>query len=238
MEEKLQKIISAAGVASRRAAEKMIEEGRVEVNGRTAHLGDRADEERDTITVDGKAVRKSELLYYIALNKPKGYVTTMHDERGRKTVSELVEEIGERIYPVGRLDINSEGLLIMTNDGDFANALMHPSHEITKTYKVYVEGGNIRNAAKNMQLPIEIDGKETGSAEVKILSEEQFGGVLEVKIHEGRNRQVRRLCEREGLAVTRLIRTSEGPVKLGTLKKGEWRYLTEAEILAFSENGI
>lgn len=238
MEEKLQKIISAAGVASRRAAEKIIEEGRVEVNGIIAHLGDRADEEKDIITIDGRIIKKSELLYYIVVNKPKGYVTTMHDEHGRKTVSELVDEIGERIYPVGRLDINSEGLLIMTNDGDFANAVMHPSHEISKTYKVYVEGCNVGKAARNMQLPIEIDGKETTPAEVKVLSEEMSGGVLEVKIHEGKNRQVRRLCEREGLTVTRLIRTAEGPVRLGTLKKGEWRYLTDSEIEAFSGEKI
>ena len=234
MEERLQKIISAAGIASRRAAEKLIEEGRVRVNGEVASLGDKADEQRDSITVDGRPVSKSELLYYIVLNKPKGYVTTMSDELGRRNVSELVGDVGERVYPVGRLDLNSEGLLIMTNDGDFANAVMHPSGEIPKKYRVYVTGSDVRSAAEGMRLPIEIEGHLTLPAEVTVVRENKSGGALDVVIREGRNRQVRKLCERENLKVTRLIRISEGPVSLGNLGKGEWRYLTSEEVYALT----
>ena len=199
MQQRLQKCISEAGVASRRTAEAMISAGRVTVNGRTAQLGAQAD---------------------------RGYVTTMHDERGRKTVADLVAVAGERLYPVGRLDLDSEGLLILTNDGEIANCLMHPSHEIPKTYEVDVEGGDLAAAAETMHAVTELEGYRVRPAEVTVLAP----GRLSVTIHEGRNRQVRRLCALAGLRVRRLVRVAEGQLRLGTLAPRQWRPLTEQEI--------
>ena len=230
MEERLQKIIAASGLMSRRAAEELIAAGKVRVNGAVAALGDRADAARDRITVDGKSLAPAEEKVYIMLNKPRGYVTTLSDEKGRRTVEELVSELGVRLYPVGRLDMNSEGLLIMTNDGELANRLMHPRGGIEKCYRTTVAGEDIPAAASKLREPMLIDGYRTRGARVEIERLTDTGGVLLITIGEGRNRQVRKMCEQAGLRVTRLVRVSEGGLKLGELKTGKWRELTKAEI--------
>ena len=230
MKERLQKIISASGLMSRRAAEELIAAGKVSVNGVTAALGDKAEAGIDRILVDGKALPSAGEKLYIMLNKPRGYVTTLSDEKGRKNVSELVKELGTRLYPVGRLDMYSEGLLLMTNDGDFANRLMHPSHQVDKCYHTWVKGENMGWAVELLRCPMEIDGYVTSPAQVDILELKGEEALLGITIHEGRNRQVRKMCEAAGLKVTRLMRVSEGGVKLGTLKSGKWRRLTEEEL--------
>ena len=230
MKERLQKIISASGLMSRRAAEELIAAGKVSVNGVTAALGDKAEAGTDRILVDGKALPSAGEKLYIMLNKPRGYVTTLSDEKGRKNVSELVKELGTRLYPVGRLDMYSEGLLLMTNDGDFANRLMHPSHQVDKCYHTWVKGEDMGWAVELLRCPMEIDGYVTSPAQVDILELKGEEALLEITIHEGRNRQVRKMCEAAGLKVTRLMRVSEGGVELGTLKSGRWRRLTEEEL--------
>ena len=230
MEERLQKIIAAAGLTSRRAAEELIAAGKVRVNGAVASLGDKADAARDRITVDGKSLAPPEEKVYIMLNKPRGYVTTLKDEKGRRTVAELVSGPGVRLYPVGRLDMNSEGLLIMTNDGELAERMMHPRGGVEKCYRTTVTGENIPAAAEKMKESMLIDGYRTRGARVEIERLTDKGGVLLVAIGEGRNRQVRKMCEQVGLRVTRLCRISEGGLKLGNLRSGEWRELTRAEI--------
>lgn len=230
MKERLQKIISASGLMSRRAAEELIAAGKVSVNGVTAALGDKAEAGADQILVDGKALPSVGEKLYIMLNKPRGYVTTLSDEKGRKNVTELIKELGTRLYPVGRLDMYSEGLLLMTNDGDFANLLMHPSHEIDKCYHTWVKGEDMGWAVELLRCPMEIDGYVTSPAEVNILELKGEEALLAITIHEGRNRQVRKMCEAAGLKVTRLMRVSEGGVELGTLKSGKWRRLTEEEL--------
>lgn len=230
MKERLQKIISASGLMSRRAAEELIAAGKVSVNGVTAALGDKAEAGVDIILVDGKALPSVGEKLYIMLNKPRGYVTTLSDEKGRKNVTELVKELGTRLYPVGRLDMYSEGLLLMTNDGDFANRLMHPSHEIDKCYHTWVKGEDMGWAVELLRCPMEIDGYVTSPAEVDILELKGEEALLAITIHEGRNRQIRKMCEAAGLKVTRLMRVSEGGVELGTLKSGKWRRLTEEEL--------
>ena len=230
MKERLQKIISASGLMSRRAAEELIAAGKVSVNGATAALGDKAEAGIDRILVDGKALPSAGEKLYIMLNKPRGYVTTLSDEKGRKNVTELIKELGTRLYPVGRLDMYSEGLLLMTNDGDFANLLMHPSHEIDKCYHTWVKGEDMGWAVELLRCPMEIDGYVTSPAQVDILELKGEEALLGITIHEGRNRQVRKMCEAAGLKVTRLMRVSEGGVELGTLKSGKWRRLTEEEL--------
>lgn len=230
MKERLQKIISASGLMSRRAAEELIAAGKVSVNGATAALGDKAEAGIDRILVDGKALPSAGEKLYIMLNKPRGYVTTLSDEKGRKNVSELVKELGTRLYPVGRLDMYSEGLLLMTNDGDFANRLMHPSHQVDKCYHTWVKGEDMGWAVELLRCPMEIDGYVTSPAQVDILELKGEEALLGITIHEGRNRQVRKMCEAAGLKVTRLMRVSEGGVALGTLKSGRWRRLTEEEL--------
>lgn len=230
MKERLQKIISASGLMSRRAAEELIAAGKVSVNGVTAALGDKAEAGIDRILVDGKALPSAGEKLYIMLNKPRGYVTTLSDEKGRKNVSELVKELGTRLYPVGRLDMYSEGLLLMTNDGDFANRLMHPSHQVDKCYHTWVKGEDMGWAVELLRCPMEIDGYVTSPAQVDILELKGEEALLGITIHEGRNRQVRKMCEAAGLKVTRLMRVSEGGVALGTLKSGRWRRLTEEEL--------
>lgn len=228
MAERLQKIISAAGLMSRRAAEEYIEAGRVKLNGEVAKLGDKA-EETDVITVDGKPLPCAGGKTYIMLNKPRGYVTTMSDEKGRKNVTELICGQG-RVYPVGRLDMYSEGLLIMTNDGDFANTLMHPSHEFKKTYRTWVQGEDVGIAVEYLRGELDIGDYIVQADNVDIESLIPGGAVLLITISEGRNRQVRKMCACVGLKVTRLMRISEGPLELGTLPIGKWRHLTESEI--------
>ena len=230
MKERLQKIISASGLMSRRAAEELIAAGKVSVNGVTAALGDKAEAGIDRILVDGKVLPFAGEKLYIMLNQPRGYVTTLSDEKGRKNVSELVKELGIRLYPVGRLDMYSEGLLLMTNDGDFANRLMHPSHQVDKCYHTWVKGEDMGWAVELLRCPMEIDGYVTSPAQVDILELKGEEALLGITIHEGRNRQVRKMCEAAGLKVTRLMRVSEGGVELGTLKSGRWRRLTEEEL--------
>lgn len=230
MIERVQKLIAASGMMSRRAAEECIAQGRVSVNGAVILLGDKADSEKDIIAVDGKVLPPQGKRLYIMLNKPKGFVTTMSDEKGRKNVSELVKAVPTRVYPVGRLDMYSEGLLLMTNDGEFANRMMHPSNQISKTYMTWVSGADIPQAIEALRLPMEIDGYLTRGAEV--CADEIFsdGAVLRITIFEGRNRQIRKMCEAVRLRVTRLMRICEGGLELGTLKAGQWRFLTEEEL--------
>lgn len=230
MLERLQKIISASGLMSRRAAEDCIAAGRVTVNGETAQTGQKANIEKDRILLDGKALPSGEEHIYIMLNKPRGYVTTLKDEKGRKNVTELISELGKRVYPVGRLDMYSEGLLILTNDGDFANALMHPSSNLKKTYHTWVSGQDIGYAVELLRQPMLIDDYEIRPAEVDISDIFPGGALLSISIFEGRNRQVRKMCAKAGLKVTKLRRVSEGPLELGDLKQGKWRYLSLDEV--------
>lgn len=234
MEERIQKIIARYGIASRRQAEALIEAGRVRLNGNTAHLGDTAIDGEDIIQIDGKALRREPERVYIMLNKPRGWVTTLSDEKGRRTVADLVTDCGQRVYPVGRLDLNSEGLLLLTNDGEFANRLMHPSHEVSKVYHVWVSDYR-PGADRQLRQPLELDGRTTSPAEVKLLSVRDSIAMLEITIHEGRNRQIRRLCEHAGLTVTRLRRVREGSLSLGDLPTGKWRHLTEDEVFSLLE---
>ena len=236
MEERLQKILARCAGVSRRKAEELIAAGRVRVNGNTAQLGEQADAEEDVIELDGVRVktRQEPQPVYLMLCKPRGFVTTMHDEKGRRSVAELVADVPERVYPVGRLDFNSEGLLLMTNDGALANALMHPKRRIDKTYLVWVSG-YIAGKEQSLSQPIEISGRNTSPAAVQLLHEAGTTALFRVTIHEGRNRQIRRLCERAELTVTRLRRVQEGPLTLGELKPGQYRPLTEAELCALFE---
>lgn len=230
MEERLQKILAARADVSRRAAEAYIRDGRVTVNGHTAELGEKADPDTAVICLDGAELgAKEHRLVYVMLNKPVGYVTTMSDEKGRKTVRELVADIDERVYPVGRLDINSEGLLLMTNDGDFANHVMHPSGELEKVYRVTVVG-DIEKGLKALREPMELEDGYAEARRVKLLKMDGASAAVDITITEGRNRQIRRMCEKAGLSVRRLTRISEGGVSLGRLKKGTWRHLTADEI--------
>jgi len=227
--ERLQKILSARGVASRRAAEEWIKAGRVSVNGRTAVLGDTADPEKDDIRVDGKQLPRQEKLLYLMLHKPRGYVTTLHDEKGRPDAARLVADCGARVYPIGRLDMDSEGLLLFTNDGAFANLLMHPSHEVEKAYEVLVSGFSPEKLPL-LERPIVLEGYCIRPPKVRLLESTGRKARLEVVIHEGRNRQVRRMCQAAGMEVLRLKRTREGSLTLGDLPAGKWRSLTQAEI--------
>ena len=230
MKERLQKIISAAGVASRRAAEEFIKSGKVTVNGKTAKLGDSADIDTDIICIDGQTIGRRADNTYIMLNKPRGYVTTLSDEKGRPCVAELVSSVGKRVYPVGRLDMYSEGLLIMTDDGEFANRLMHPSGEKCKTYRLTISGECSDRALSVMRSPLLIGGYRIRPAEVVVVKSDKNTTLLDVTIHEGRNRQIRKMCEQAGLKLTRLVRISESGLELSDLPVGKWRYLTEAEV--------
>lgn len=225
MTDRLQKILSARGVASRRAAEKIVADGRVTVNGAVATLGQSADPETDLILLDGKPLPTGREYVYILLHKPRGYVTTLSDEKGRHTAAELVADCGTRVYPIGRLDMDSEGLLLFTNDGDFANLLMHPKHEVEKTYLAWVTGYTLESISRLKQ-PILLDGYRIRAPKVRVVR----NGLLEITIHEGRNRQVRRMCDAAGMTVTRLKRVREGKLSLGDLPLGKWRYLTPVEV--------
>lgn len=235
MKERLQKILSARGVASRRRAEEMILAGRVSCNGVACQLGDSADPDIDRILVDGKPLPQSGKPVYIMLHKPRGYVTTLADEKGRKNAAELVQDCGVRVYPVGRLDMDSEGLLLFTNDGAFANELMHPRHEVDKVYRVKVKGYTDA-ALIALGRPIVLDGYQIKEPTVN-LEKQLDNGIawLQVIIHEGRNRQVRRMCSAAGMDVIRLIRVAEGRLKLASLPLGKWRYLTDAEVKMLRE---
>lgn len=234
MTEKLQKILSARGVTSRRHAEQLIMQGRVTCNGRVCQLGDRADAERDEILLDGKPLPSVGEKVYLMLHKPRGYVTTLSDEKGRKNAAQLVSDCGARVYPVGRLDMDSEGLLLFTNDGDFANRLMHPRHEVNKTYRVCVSGYS-EAALEKMKQPVTLDGYRIRPPQVSLVKADLQKAEILVTIHEGRNRQVRRMCDLAGMQVQRLIRISEGPLQLGRLPLGKWRYLTDEEVSLLSK---
>ena len=231
MKERLQKILSAAGVCSRRAAEGYLTAGRITVNGEMAQLGQQADPETDDIRVDGVPLDREPEAVYLMLNKPRGYVTTVSDEQGRKTVMDLLTGVHTRIYPVGRLDRDSEGLLLLTNDGALTQRLLHPSHEVSKEYHVTVSGP-VEHAAENIRRIREVAGMAIRPAEVQMLRREGNRAELRIVIHEGRNRQIRRMCARCGLEVLRLQRVREHCLELGTLPLGQWRYLTAAEIAA------
>ncbi len=232
---RIQKIIASRGVTSRRKAEEMIAAGRVTCNGRVCLLGESADPDTDIILLDGKPLPSGGAYTYIMLHKPRGFVTTLSDEKGRRDVAELVKDCGQRVYPVGRLDMDSEGLLILTNDGDFANRLMHPKHNVDKTYLVTVDGYT-ETGLEQLAQPITLDGYTIAKPSVKLLSADEKGSAkLEVVIHEGRNRQVRRMCARAGMQVLRLVRISEGKLQLGDLPLGKWRKLTDREVEMLKE---
>ena len=233
MEERLQKFLAEAGIASRRKSEELIAAGRVQVNGQVVReLGVKIDPAKDKVLFDNKPVKAQETKkVYIMLHKPRGYVTTMEDEQGRKCVAELVKDVGTRVYPVGRLDMNSEGLLLMTNDGEFANMMMHPRHNVSKSYRVTVRPDLSDEQAAKLAEGVEIDGRMTLPAQVRVVTKEPGRVVMVITIKEGRNRQIRKMCEAVGLEVARLKRISVGPLKLGMLQPGKWRYLQLNEII-------
>jgi len=235
---RLQKYMADNGIASRRKSEQMIAEGMVKVNGRVAAIGDKVNPKRDKVTVKGKKISAGSKAkrYYIMLNKPRGYVTTMSDEMGRKCVAELVKDIPARIYPVGRLDRDSEGLLLMTNDGEFANKVTHPSKHVYKVYRVTVRPAINEEQLVKMSSGMVIDGRKTAPAEVRVVQREEGRCVLEIILREGRNRQIRKMCEQLGLEVPRLKRIAIGQVKLGGLKSGAWRELTKDEVHRLQAN--
>lgn len=230
MRQRLQKIISASGAASRRAAEELIRAGRVTVNGVVAELGMSADPDTDTVCLDARPLRPAHRHTYIMLNKPRGYVTTMSDERGRKTAAQLVADVPTRVLPVGRLDLDSEGLLLMTDDGGLINRLTHPSHGVEKTYETTVSGAGLAQALPVLRSALVIDGQQIRPARVELLDERGERAVLRITISQGLNRQVRKMCAAAGLRVHRLRRVAEGPLELGGLAPGCWRALTENEI--------
>ena len=228
---RLQKALSDAGIMSRRKAEEYINAGRIKVNGHPAILGMKIDTKKDIVAIDSQNVDLYRgKKWYIALNKPRGYVTTMSDDMGRRCVEELVRDVGTRVYPIGRLDRNSEGLLLLTNDGAFANAIMHPRYHVAKTYRVTVRPDIDENQAMQLAAGVEIDGQKTLPAQVTVLTKEPGRAVVQITITEGRNRQIRKMCEAVNLEVARLRRISVGPVKLGMLQPGEWRELFPNEV--------
>lgn len=229
MTERIQKLMAAAGLCSRRTAEEWIAAGRVIVNGRIARVGDKADPDRDTVLVDGSPLRGAAQHVYLMLHKPRGYVTTLSDERGRRTAAELVADCGTRVYPVGRLDRDSEGLLLFTNDGQLTHALLHPSHQVDKTYIVSVTGAEDGSAARLAAVD-KLDGESIVPAQVEELHRSGTAAEYRVVIHQGKKRQIRRMCAAAGLEVTRLCRVAEGTLRLGGLPPGKWRYLTEEEL--------
>ncbi len=229
---RISKYFTDCGVMSRRSADAAVENGEVKVNGTIAVLGQKVTPGVDVVTWRGKKITPpatSEKMT-VMLNKPRGYLTTLSDDKGRHTVAELIADAGVRLYPVGRLDMDSDGLLILTNDGELANQLSHPSHNVDKVYLAYVDGHVTAEQMTGMTAPIEIDGKMTSPARVRKAAYNQVETALEVTIHDGRNRQVRRLCEREGLHVRKLTRVAEGNLLLGDLEEGKWRRLSDKEI--------
>lgn len=234
MKERIQKILSQRGVASRRQAEQMILDGRISCNGAVCALGDVADADTDILLLDGKPLPSKGESVYIMLNKPKGYVTTLSDEKNRKNVAQLVAQCGVRVYPVGRLDMDSEGLLLLTNDGDFANRIMHPRRCVDKIYSVEVKGYTPQRL-EQLKKPIYLDGYRIAPPQVNLVSSDQDLATIRITIHEGRNRQVRRMCARAGMQVKRLIRIQEGTLRLGNIPSGMWRFLTADELEAMQD---
>lgn len=233
--ERIQKVMAEQGLCSRRAAEQIILEGRVKLNGHPVRLGDKMDVNRDVLMIDGERIRlvKKQEYHYLMLHKPRGFVTTTSDERGRKTVMDLLADYPVRVFPVGRLDKDSEGLLLLTNDGGFANLMMHPSHGVSKLYRVAVhpraDESQVVALSKGVTLD---DGTVTQPAVVNVVVDEPGRTVLEMTIKEGKNRQIRRMCEAVGLEVVRLRRSAMGAVKLGMLQPGQYRELTKSEVAA------
>ena len=229
---RISKYFTDCGIMSRRAADAAVSAGEVKINGITAELGQKVTPGVDQVTWKGKPVvmPRDNKKVYIMLNKPRGYVTTLKDEKGRPTIVELVKDAGARLYPIGRLDMDSDGLLILTNDGDLANKLAHPKHDVAKVYHAFVDGNVTTEQLTGLCRPIEIDGRMTSPAAVRKAGYTEYHTVLEVTIHDGRNRQVRRLCERERLVVRKLTRISEGPLQLGNLDAGKWRHLNAKEL--------
>ena len=236
MKERLQKVLAHAGIASRRKSEAMIAAGRVTVNGNViTELGVRVDPDLDTVTVDGRPVGKPEGHVYVALNKPEGYLTTAKDDRGRRTVLDLLRKLHVRVYPVGRLDYDSEGLVFLTNDGQLAHRVMHPRHQIRKDYLVEVKGAIGREAVDSLRVGVELEDGITGRAFVEILSQDNVSSLLKVGIYEGRNRQIRRMFQAVGFRVVRLRRVRIGPLKLGSLGVGRYRMLSPKEVAALRQ---
>jgi 23S rRNA pseudouridine2605 synthase len=228
---RLQKYLASCGVASRRAAEKMIQEGRVSVNGQiVTEMGVQVDETADQVLVDGNPVAPETEKHYLAYNKPIGEVTTVSDPEGRATVMDRFRDYPVRLFPVGRLDYDSEGLLLLTNDGDLMNRLLHPSREVNKTYLARFSNQVTEEEIRALRRGVMIDGRLTSPAEVRLIRHEAFDTVLLISIHEGRNRQVRKMAEAIGHSVVSLRRVGFGPISLGDLPTGMWRKLTEAEI--------
>lgn len=229
---RLQKMLADCGVASRRKSEELIASGSVKVNGRIAQIGDKVDPYKDKVFVNGKRVTAAAKPRhrYIMLHKPRGFITTMNDERGRRCVAELIKDIPERVYPVGRLDKDSEGMLLFTNDGEFANTITHPKKDIYKVYRVTIRPGITEEQIVTFETGMMLDGRKTAPAEVRVVKKEEGRTVLEIVLREGRNRQIRRMCEMLGLEVARLKRVAIGQVKLGMLKQGSWRDLTPEEV--------
>ena len=227
---RLQKFLAESGVASRRKSEELIEQGKVKVNGRLAMIGDKVDPKKDTITVSGKKIVKTKTYTYVVLHKPRGFITTMSDEKDRKCVAELIKDVEGRVYPVGRLDKDSEGMLLFTNDGAFANAMTHPTKHVPKTYRVTVRPSISEEQITALTQGVIIEDRKTAPAEVRVITKEEGRVVLEIILYEGRNRQIRKMCEEVGLEVARLKRTAIGSIKLGMLKQGSWRHLTEDEV--------
>ena len=230
---RLQKYLSQMGVASRRKAEELIAAGAVQINGRTAQIGMSVDPKRDLITVDGVRVQpraKGQGYHYIMLHKPRGYVTTLQDEQGRRCVADLLSELPDRVYPIGRLDKDSEGLLLLTDDGEFANQLMHPRYHIPKVYRVTVRPDFTEENAIALLEGLEVDGERFAPVPTRVRTREPGRAVVEMALHEGKNRQIRRMCEAMGLEVARLRRIAVGPVRLGMLQPGKWRELEKREL--------
>lgn len=232
MKVRLQKLLSEAGVCSRRKAEEYIQDGRIKVNGFTALLGESADPEQDEILLDEKPIAPADRLIYIMLNKPRGYVTTLSDEAGRKTVADLISDVPQRVYPVGRLDMHSEGLLLLTNDGDMAHRLMHPSHEVYKEYlvKLSPDKEGLLSPEVALSRPIELEGERLLPAKCRLLAKTESGYVMTISIRQGKNRQIRRMCAKCGYTVNALKRVAEGKIRLSDLPVGTWRYLRPEEI--------
>lgn len=234
MEERISKLLSSRGLLSRRQAEAWIQDGRITVNGQPAQLGQKVDPERDEIALDGALIGREPERVCLMLHKPRGYVTTLSDEQGRPTVAELIADCGYRLYPVGRLDLNSEGLLLMTNDGALTQHLTHPSHRVEKEYQVRVTGP-VKGAIPRLRQPMTVDGEQFLGAKVRILSQTAESTLLSVTITQGKNRQIRRMCKAAGLTVHRLRRVREGALRLGDLPPGRWRWLTQEEISRLRE---